>query len=103
MFAYGQVIDTCNEYYKARESTTFECLLHFVKAIKEVFELEFLKKPTQVDLEKQLKANVKRGWPSMFASLDCMHYHWKNCLVVLQGSFIDKDGSKLIILEAIVD
>jgi len=31
-----------------------------VKAIKEVFELEFFKKPTQVDLEKQLKVNVKR-------------------------------------------
>jgi hypothetical protein len=61
MFAYGQVIDACNEYCKIRENTTFKCLRHFVKAIKEVFELEFFKKPTRVDLEKQLRLNVEKG------------------------------------------
>jgi hypothetical protein len=39
----------------------------------------------------------------MLASLDCMHYRWKNCSIVLQGSFINKNGNKLIILEAIID
>jgi hypothetical protein len=34
VFAYGQAIDACNEYCKVRESTTFECLQHFVKKIK---------------------------------------------------------------------
>ncbi len=61
MFAYGQAIDTCNEYCKVLKSTTFECLQHFVKAIWEVFELKFLKKPTQVDLQKQLRVNVEKG------------------------------------------
>ena len=39
----------------------------------------------------------------MFASLDCMHYEWKNSPVAWQGKFIDKDGNKSIILEAIAD
>jgi hypothetical protein len=44
-----------------------------------------------------------RGWPGMFASLDCMHYEWKNCPVGLQGQYQDRDGDKSIILEAVVD
>jgi hypothetical protein len=32
-----------------------------------------------------------------------MHYHWKNCPVVWQGSFTNKDGNKSIILEAIIN
>jgi hypothetical protein len=39
----------------------------------------------------------------MFASLDCMHYHWKNCPIIGQGSSTNKDGNKSIILEAIAD
>ena len=39
----------------------------------------------------------------MFASLDCMHYEWKNCLVAWQGDYGDREGKKSIILEAIAD
>jgi hypothetical protein len=39
----------------------------------------------------------------MFASINWMHYQWKNCVVALQNQFQDKDGRKSIILEAIVD
>ncbi len=61
MFAYGQAIDACNEYCRIGENTTFKCLWHFVRVIKEVFEPKFLKKPTQVDLEKQSRVNTKKG------------------------------------------
>ena len=39
----------------------------------------------------------------MFASLDCMHYEWKNCPVAWQGVSGEKDGKKSIILEAVAD
>ena len=39
----------------------------------------------------------------MFASLDCMHYEWKNCPVAWQGDYGDREGKKSIILEAIAD
>jgi len=32
-----------------------------------------------------------------------MDYHWKICLVGQSSSFIEKDGHKLIIMEAIVN
>lgn len=39
----------------------------------------------------------------MFFLWDCMDYHWKICLVGQSSSFIEKDGHKLIIMEAIVN
>jgi hypothetical protein len=33
----------------------------------------------------------------MFASLRCMHYHWKNCFVAWQGQFNDKDKHNCMI------
>jgi hypothetical protein len=39
----------------------------------------------------------------MFASLDCMHWTWKNCPVAWQGQFQDKDKNRSVILEAIAD
>ncbi len=82
MLAYGQVANTCNQYCRIGENTTFECLWSFVRTIREVFKLEFFRKPTQVDFAKKFKVNVKKGWPIMCVSLDYMHYHWKNCPVV---------------------
>lgn len=39
----------------------------------------------------------------MFASIDCMHYLWKNCPVAWQGDYGDRDGNRSIILEAVAD
>jgi hypothetical protein len=51
----------------------------------------------------QFAINAARGFLGMFASLDCMHYEWKNCPVAWQGDFGDRDGKKSIILEALAD
>jgi hypothetical protein len=50
-----------------------------------------------------LAINEAHGFPGMFASLDCMHYEWKNCLVAWQGDYGNRDGKKSIILEAVAD
>jgi hypothetical protein len=39
----------------------------------------------------------------MFASIDCIHWVWKNCPVAWQGQFQDKDGFRSVILEAVAD
>lgn len=58
---------------------------------------------THADFQKQLAINSDQGFLGMFASLDCMHYEWKNCPMAWQGDFGDSKGKKSIILEAIVD
>jgi hypothetical protein len=103
MLCYGMCADATDEYCRISESTAMESLKRFCLAIRIEFEDYHLRQPTRADFEKQLGINEERGYPGMFASLDCMHYEWKNCPVAWQGDFGDKDGKKSIILEAIVD
>ena len=35
-----------------------------------------MRQPTRADFEHQLAINIQRGFPGMFASLDCMHYQY---------------------------
>jgi hypothetical protein len=50
-----------------------------------------------------MKINETKKFPSMFASIDCMHYQWKICAMAYQGQFQDKDDNISIILEALFD
>ena len=75
----------------------------FVRAIRGVYEKQYLRQPTREDLKKQMSINKVRGWPCMFGSIDCMHYQWKNCPVTWNVQYLDKDGNMSIILEAIAD
>jgi hypothetical protein len=101
--ALGICSDATNEYCRISESTMMETMKRFCAMIRVEFGPYYLRQPTQVDLEKQLAINAEYGFPSMFASIDCMHYEWKNCLVAWQGDFGNRSGKKSIILEAIAD
>jgi hypothetical protein len=103
MPTYKLVIATIDEYCTLGESTTMEALKHFVTRVRTCFESTYLRQPTRVDFMKQLVMNDVRGFLGMFASINCMHYQLKNCVVTWQGHFQDKDGRISIILEAIVD
>jgi hypothetical protein len=50
-----------------------------------------------------MKINEERGFPSMFVSIDYRHWSWKKCLLAWQGQFQDKDKTRNIILEVIVN
>ena len=75
----------------------------FCSAIRHEFGEHHLRQPTRADFEQQLAVNVARGFPSMFGSLDYMHYEWKNCPVAWQGDFGDRKGKRSIILEVVAD
>jgi hypothetical protein len=81
MLAYGVAVDATNEYVRLGASTTSEALRRFCVAIRGCFESTFLRHPSREDLEKQISINTARGFPRMFASIDCMHWTWKNCPV----------------------
>lgn len=81
MFCYGLSGDVTDEYCRISESTAMECMKRFCLANRTEFEDHLLRQPTREDFEKQLAINRDRGSPDMFASLECMHYVWKNYLV----------------------
>ena len=103
ILAYGIASDATDEYIRLASSTSMLVLKRFVWAIRAIYERTYLRQPTREDLEKQLAINTERGWPGMFASLDCMHYEWKSCPTAWQGTFQDREGNNSIILEPIAD
>ena len=103
MLSLGVCADAQDDYCRTSESTAMECMKRFCVAVRAEFGDFHLRQPTRADFERQLAINAQRGFPGMFASLDCMHYEWKNCPVAWQGDFGDRDGKKSIILEAIAD
>jgi hypothetical protein len=103
MLCYGVCGDATDEYYRTSESTATESLKRFCLALRAEFEAYHLRQPSRDDFLKQLTVNANRGFPGMFASLDCMHYEWKNCPVAWQGDFGDRSGNKSIILEAVAN
>lgn len=46
----------------------------FAAALITEFEEYHMRQPTWANFEKQLTINSERGFPEMFASLDCMQY-----------------------------
>ena len=81
ILGYGMTPDALDQYFRIAESTAREALKRFVKAIQGLYKSRYLRKPTREDILQQMQINERRGWPGMFASIDCMHYQWKNCPV----------------------
>ena len=91
------------EYYRMAPSTAREAMLRWSGRIQSCFEQEYLRQPTHNDIVTQMTVNQDREWPGMFGSIDCMHWKWKLCRVVLQWSYQDKNKNKSFILEIVCD
>ena len=74
MLCYGHSADTVDEYVRIGESTSFEALKRFVRAVVQVFGAEYLRTPTEADTAKLLEIGEQRGFPGMLGSIDCMHW-----------------------------
>ncbi|CAJ2670521.1 unnamed protein product [Trifolium pratense] len=102
MLAYGMAADAVDEYIKIGGTTALECLRRFCKGIIRLYEQEYLRAPTQDDLQKILHVSELRGFPGMIGSIDCMHWEWKNCPKAWEGQFTRGDkGTTTVILEAV--
>ena len=75
---------------------------NFVARVIQVFGKEYLRKPTQADVDCLLEVAEARDFPGMLGSIDCMHSEWKNCPTGWKGTFV-KHIYKVptIILEAV--
>ncbi|XP_019094351.1 PREDICTED: putative nuclease HARBI1 [Camelina sativa] len=99
--AYGTASDTVDEYVRIGGSTARKCLHEFIARIILLFGDEYLRRPTQDDLERLLYQNQQRGFPGMVGSIDCMHWEWKNCPTAWKGMYSRSTGKPTIVLEAV--
>ena len=101
MLAYGGATDSLDEGLRMGESTVLQTVKEFARTIVEVFGDEFLRPPSQSELQHILSVNEARGFPSMIGSIDCMHWKWANCPTSLAGMYKGHKGKPTMILEAV--
>ncbi|XP_010456622.1 PREDICTED: uncharacterized protein LOC104738085 [Camelina sativa] len=63
MMAYGCSTDAMDEYLRLAETTAHKCLLHFVEGVINLFDDEYLRRPTAEDLQRLLNIGEHRGFP----------------------------------------
>ncbi|GJQ97103.1 WAT1-related protein isoform X1 [Tanacetum coccineum] len=70
--AYAAVPDSLDEYLQIGEKTSRDCLMHFCNGVIELYGEEYLRRPTQTDVEKLYAFHEnKHGFPGMIGSIDC--------------------------------
>ena len=85
MLAYGVDADVIDEYIKIGGTTALEYLRRFCKGIIRLYEQEYLRAPTQDDLQNFLHVSEMRGFPGMIGSIDFIHWEWKTCPTAWEG------------------
>ncbi|GAB2283379.1 hypothetical protein Dimus_039596 [Dionaea muscipula] len=101
MLAYGQPVDSIDEYVRIGESTVLECLRKFVVTIVNVFCPHYLRAPNNDDVAKLCALREESGFPGMLGSIDCMYWKWKNCPTANHGQYTDHCHFPTIILEVV--
>jgi len=79
MLVYGIDADCVDEYLRIGESTLLECLKNLCAGVVQTFRQEYLRKPTQADVDRLLPVAEARDFPGMLGSIDCVYSEWKNC------------------------
>lgn len=103
ILAYGKTYDEIDELCEMSRTSARESFHAFVREINSVFGEEYLRAPTEVDLQRILGINSERGFPGCVGSWDCQHWEWKNCPVAWAGQFKGKEKKPTIVLEAVAD
>ncbi|KAM1393903.1 hypothetical protein ACFX2F_030008 [Malus domestica] len=70
MLAYRASADQVDEIARMGKSTILESLMRFYGVIESIYTVEYLRKPTHMDLERLLKKAEMRGFPGMIGSID---------------------------------
>ena len=84
-----------DENLRLGESTALLVLKHFCKTVIAEFGSEYLRAPTEADMNRILKTNAARGFPGMLGSIDCMHWFWKNCPTAWSGQICNSDQAPI--------
>ncbi|GJX43725.1 ALP1-like protein [Tanacetum coccineum] len=102
--AYAAVPDSLDEYLQIGEKTSRDCLMHFCNGVIELYGEEYLRRPTQTDVEKLYAFHEnKHGFPGMIGSIDCTKWPWAQCPQAYRAQFNrgDSGSEPFILLEAV--
>ncbi|GJY18886.1 transcription elongation factor SPT6 [Tanacetum coccineum] len=78
--AYGTTPDALDEYLQMGAHCARDCLDYFCMCVMDLYQPEFLRKPTLADIQNLYAAHNRiHGFPGMLGSIDCMHWEWVNC------------------------
>ena len=99
--AYGSCCDHVEEYTGVASQTAKLGLEAFCRWIIRTYGPEFLNTWGEDEIKRELEVNAKRGFPGMMGSIDCTHWQWKNCPMVWQGMYQDRNHKRSIVAEAI--
>ena len=101
MLAYGVAFDAVHEYTGVTRTVARECLYAFCDWIDAHHGGTYLGVWTPEAIKTEMDINAARGFKGMLGSIDCTHWHWKNCPYPWQGQFHDRNGHRSVIAEAI--
>jgi hypothetical protein len=76
MLAYGTPADLMDEAFGVAESIAMECMINFVQGVRHLFSKQYLRRPTEQDVQRLLEQGEAHGFPGMLGSLECMHWEW---------------------------
>ena len=79
-----------------------ECLKNFSAGVVQAFGQEYLRKPTQADVDRLLVVAEAHDFPGMLGCIDYMHWELRNCPSGWKGEFVEGHYKVLtLILEAV--
>ncbi|XP_021761811.1 uncharacterized protein LOC110726649 [Chenopodium quinoa] len=101
LLAYGTAADFVDDYLRISASLAQDSLQHFVEGVVSYFSDDYLRRPDEEDMARLLRDGERRGFPGMMGSIDCMHWRWKNCPLILKGMFFGRANKPTMILEVV--
>nr|XP_043638154.1 uncharacterized protein LOC122609161 [Erigeron canadensis] len=102
-FFHNAPTDVLDEYLEMGAQTSADSLNCFCKYVVQLCHSEFLRKPTQEDVNRvTAKHEAVHGFPGMLGSVDCMYWAWRNCSTAWQDQYTRGDkGHPTIMLEVV--
>ncbi|GJZ77852.1 ALP1-like protein [Tanacetum coccineum] len=101
---YDSIRDSLDEYLQISNKTTRDCLVAFCNGVMELYGQEYLRKPTQTDVEKLYAFHEhKHRFPVIIGSIDNRKWLWAQCPIGLHGHICrgDSGSDPFILLEAV--
>ncbi|GJZ55367.1 ALP1-like protein [Tanacetum coccineum] len=86
--AYDFVPDLLDEYLQIDTKTARDCLVNFCNGIMELYGEEYLRKPTQTNIDKLYAYHrEKHKFSGLVGSIECTKWPWAQCPVGLPDQF----------------